>query len=74
MREFMRRHYPKAEFTVLTGVPEEEIVIHLEEQEKHMLVVLGAYRRGFISRWIRQSMADILMEELNVCLFIAHNK
>ena len=74
MKEFMKRHYPNAEYTVLNGDPEEEIVIHLEEQETNMLIVLGAYRRGMVSRWFRRSMADTLMEELNACLFIAHNK
>ena len=74
MREFMTRHYPKAAYTVLNGEPEEEIIIHLEEEESNMLIVLGAYRRGMVSRWFRPSMADRLMEEVNACLFIAHNK
>lgn len=74
MKEFMKRHYPKAAFTVLNGDPEKEIIIHLEEEEGNMLIVLGAYRRGMVSRWFRPSMADRLMKELNPCLFIAHNK
>ena len=74
MKEFMKRHYPKVEYTVLNGTPEEEIVIHLDEEDRNMLIVLGAYRRGMVSRWFRRSMADTLMEELNACLFIAHNK
>ncbi|HKH60814.1 MAG TPA: universal stress protein [Flavitalea sp.] len=73
IREFMKRHYPKANFTVLNGEPEEEIVIHLEEQNGNMLIVLGAYRRGMVSRWFRRSMADVLMEQSNAPLFIAHN-
>jgi nucleotide-binding universal stress UspA family protein len=74
MKEFMKRHYPKALYTVLNGNPEEEITIHLEEQESNLLIVLGAYRRGMVSRWFRRSMADTLMEKLDACLFIAHNK
>ncbi|HET9279621.1 MAG TPA: universal stress protein [Flavitalea sp.] len=74
MREFMTQHYPKADYTVLTGDPEEEIIIHLEEEERNILIVLGAYRRGMVSRWFRPSMADRLMSEVNACLFIAHNK
>jgi hypothetical protein len=74
MKEFMKRHYPKATYTVLKGLAENEIVPHLKQQQQNILVVLGAYRRGTVSRWFRQSMADTLMKETNVPLFIAHNK
>jgi len=74
MKEFMKRHYPKATYTVLKGIPEIEIVRHLKEKGKNMLIVLGAYRRGVVSRWFKASMADILLQELNAPLFIAHNK
>lgn len=74
MKEFMKRHFPNALFTVLKGDPEVEIIKYLKQQNKNLLVVLGAYRRGMVSRWFRPSMADILMEELNAPVFIAHNK
>ncbi len=74
MKEFMKRHYPNAEYTVLKGLAETEIINHLKEEKKQALVVLGAYRRGTVSRWFRQSMADVIMKELKVPLFIAHNK
>lgn len=74
VKEFMKRHYPDARYTVLKGVPETEIVNYLLEEEKEALVVLGAYRRSRVSRWFRPSMADTLLKELNVPLFIAHNK
>lgn len=74
MKEFMKRHCPSAEFKVINGLPEVEIVQYLKQQPEHMLVVLGAYRRGRVSRWFRESMADYLMKEMAVPLFIAHNK
>jgi nucleotide-binding universal stress UspA family protein len=74
MREFMKRHYPEAEYTVLKGNAEQEIVYYLQRIEKTALVVLGAYQRGTVSRWFHESMADVLMKELNYPLFIAHNK
>ena len=74
MKEFMKRHYPNATFTMLKGLPEIEIIHHLKGERQNILVVLGAYRRGMVSRWFRESMADILMKELKVPLFIAHNK
>ena len=72
MKEYMKRHFPKATFTVLRGDAENEIVKQLKGRNKNLLIVLGAYNRGMVSRWFRPSMADILMEELNKPLFIAH--
>jgi len=74
MKEFMKRHFPKARYTVLKGIPELEIVNYLKVQKDTPLVVLGAYQRGIVSRWFRASMADVLMRDLKLPLFIAHSK
>lgn len=74
IKEFMGRHFPKASFTVMKGLPETEIVSYLKKQKENSLIVLGAYRRSMVSRWFRESMADALMRELKLPLFIAHNK
>ncbi len=74
MKEFMKRHFPMATFTVLKGIPETQIANYLKKQAETPLVVLGAYRRGMVSRWFRPSMADALMKDLKLPLFIAHNK
>jgi len=73
MKEFMKRHFPKAKYTVIKGTAENEIVTYLKQCSAGSLVVLGAYRRGTVSRWFKESMADILMKEVNLPLFIAHN-
>jgi hypothetical protein len=74
MKEFMKRHYPKAKYTVMKGTAEAKIVKYLKQQPVNSLVVLGAYRRGTVSRWFRESMADVLMKEVQFPLFVAHNK
>lgn len=74
MKEFMKRHFPNAEYKVLKGFAEDEIVKYLKQQNENTLVVLGAYRRSAVSRWFRESMADVLMKEVKLPLFIAHNK
>ena len=74
MREFIKRHFPKAKYVVEKGDPEEEVLGYLRYHKGNDLVVLGAYRRSEISRWFKTSMADILMKELDTPLFIAHNK
>jgi len=75
MKEFMCRHFPKATYKILKGIlPEIEIVDYLKKEKNSTLVVLGAYRRSRVSRWFRESMADVLMKDLRLPLFIAHNK
>ena len=74
MREFIKRHFPKATFTVAKGDAEMEISYYLRNHSGNELVVLGAYQRSEISRWFKRSMADLLMKELNMPLFIAQNK
>lgn len=74
MREFIKRHFPKAKFITGKGVPEEEIVKFLKTHHKNEIVVLGAYQRSDLSRWFKISMADVLMKSLKLPLFIAHNK
>lgn len=74
MKEFMKRHYPKAKYTVMKGMAEAKIVKYLKQQPGSSMVVLGAYRRGTVSRWFKESMADVLMKEVQSPLFIAHNK
>jgi hypothetical protein len=75
MKEFMKRHFPKANYTVVKGdFAEPKIIEHLQALKGKPLIVLGAYRRGMVSRWFKQSMADTLMENTSLPLFIAHNK
>lgn len=74
MKEFMKRHFPDAVYTVAKGNADTEILKYLQTQEKNILVVLGAYSRGMISRWFKASMADVLMHKLDLPLFIAHYK
>lgn len=73
MKEFMKQHYKHLEYTILKGIPEEEIVGHLKNEKKSFMVILGAYRRTMLSRWFRSSIADTLIRNFNVPIFIAHN-
>lgn len=75
IKEFIKRHYPKAEYVMLSGLfAENEILSYLQRQKKNPVIVLGAYRRSKVSRLFRPSMADYLLQNLKLPLFIAHNK
>lgn len=73
MKEFMKRHNPNAQYTVLTGEPEAAILHRLEQETESTLIVLGAYQRNAVSRWFRSSMADVIQKHLKCPLFVAHN-
>ncbi len=72
LKEWMKRHYDSIEYTVLKGNAENEILDYLSRQTETPLVVLGAYHRSMVSRWFKPSLADTLMKELKLPLFIAH--
>ncbi|SIN65806.1 universal stress protein [Chitinophaga niabensis] len=74
MKEFMKRRCPQATYTVLKGEPETEVLRHLQTAQENTLIVLGAYQRSAVSRWFKNSMADVLLRTLKCPLFIAHNK
>lgn len=74
LQEFIKRHFPTATYQVLQGYPEKVVLEYLEAQNHHTLVVLGAYGRSNFSRWLRPSMADILMNHLSLPLFVANRR
>ena len=74
MKEFMRRHFPLAGYTLLKGMPDIAITQHLTRQKQRAIVVAGAYQRSNVSRWFKASLGDTLLQELDAPLFIAHSK
>ncbi|HVI43400.1 MAG TPA: universal stress protein [Chitinophaga sp.] len=72
MKEFMKRHYPHAVYTVQRGFPPEEIVASLKREQPGVMAVAGSYSRNKLSRWFYPGMADILIQELEIPLFVAH--
>lgn len=73
VKEFITCHYPNASYTLLNGDPEDELVSYLKNTSKNCLVVVGAYHRSNVSRWFQSSMADRLIKDVDMPLFIAHH-
>ncbi|MEI7668927.1 MAG: universal stress protein, partial [Pseudomonadota bacterium] len=74
VKELIRRHYENVTYTVLKGIPEVEIINHLQKEKFNFVSVLGAYRRTMLSKWFKSSMADALVKNFDMPVFIAHNK
>lgn len=72
LKELLKRHFPKISYRVVKGFAEDEIIKYVKSVGPNVLVVLGAYQRGKVSRWFHESMADTLLKEIKSPLFIAH--
>jgi nucleotide-binding universal stress UspA family protein len=72
LREWLKMHFPQATFHVLNGDPYQEIVNYLKGQVQNPFVVLGAYSRGGLSRFVHRSLADLIMTKVQAPMFISH--
>ena len=73
IKEFIKHYYSKAEYQILRGFPQDEIIRHLHHEKGVPLIVSGAYRRSRLSRMFRTSLADHIMRQTDFPLFIAHS-
>ncbi|HEY4935952.1 MAG TPA: universal stress protein, partial [Puia sp.] len=71
LKEWMKNHYPKAQYKILEG-NEREIILTLAAENSGVLIVTGSYNRSNISMWFHKSFADQLMNQLKAPLFLAH--
>ncbi|GAB3915911.1 universal stress protein [Mucilaginibacter boryungensis] len=71
-KELIACYYPQVNYKILKGEPEKALLSHLQNLSSNNVVVMGAYSRGTVSRMFSASMANRLMEALDVPMFIAH--
>jgi nucleotide-binding universal stress UspA family protein len=73
LKELLKRKYTTVIETVLkSNNTDDTFIHHLETEKKNCMIVLGAYQRSSFSRWLYQSIADTLIAELDIPLFVAH--
>ncbi len=71
MKEWLSAHYDNVEFVLLKGDASDELFGYLL-QRKNGIVVMGAYGRGILSRFLKPSHASLLLRSINLPIFIAH--
>jgi nucleotide-binding universal stress UspA family protein len=71
MKEWLSSHYQEVDLVLLKGDPSDELFGYLLERE-NAIVVLGAYGRGILSRFLKPSHASLLLRTINLPIFIAH--
>lgn len=71
MKEWLKSHYENVDFVLLKGEASDELFGYLLNK-KGMIVVMGAYGRGVVSRFFKPSHARLVVKTINLPIFIAH--
>lgn len=71
MKEWLSAHYQHVHFVILNGNASDELLGYLLGK-KNAIVVLGAYGRGILSRFLKPSHASLLLRSIDLPIFIAH--
>jgi nucleotide-binding universal stress UspA family protein len=71
LKEWLKNHYQEVEFVILKGDPSDQLLGYLLEK-KNSIVVMGAFGRGTLSRFIKPSHARLIIKSINLPIFISH--
>jgi hypothetical protein len=71
MKEWLKDHYQEVQYVLLKGDPSDQLFGFLIEK-KNSIVVMGAFGRGLLSRFIKPSHARLIMKTVNLPIFISH--
>ena len=72
LADWLPQHYSNLQKQILHGNLQKELVNFIRQESEPTIVVMGAYGRNAISRLFNQSLANVVIEETNTCVFIAH--
>ena len=72
IRELLGRHYSNVSYEIMTGDVVKEIKKFMKYNSKNSVVVMGAYGRNALSRLWRQSLANMVIKDIKVPVFISH--
>ncbi len=72
VHEWLPLHYPNAKIKLLHGEAKEELAEFINNIP-NPLVVMGAFGRSSFSRFFKESLANLILEQTNAPIFIAHD-
>ena len=72
IRELMGRHYTNVTYEVMKGDVTKEIKKFMKYNYSNSVVVMGAYGRNALSRLWHQSLANMIIKDIKVPVFISH--
>jgi nucleotide-binding universal stress UspA family protein len=68
---WLSNHYPAVEFHAIKGDTESQLFSYLFRR-KNCMVVMGAYGRSGLSRFLKSSKADVIIKTMPLPVFISH--
>ena len=71
-KDLINMHFKNADYEVLSGDANEELIKYLKINSEHSIVVMGAYGRNAISRLFHQSLSNKIIQEVSSPVFITH--
>ena len=72
IRELMSRHYPNVIYEVMKGDVVHEMKKFLKYNSKNSIIIMGSYGRNALSRLFRQSLANMIIKDIKIPVFISH--
>ena len=72
IRELMARHYGNVTYEIMRGDVSKEMKKFMKYNYSNSIVVMGAYGRNALSRLWRQSLANMIIKDIKVPVFISH--
>jgi len=72
IKEWLPLHYSNATIKILKGETRDELTTFIN-QLSNPLVIMGAFGRNSLSRFFKESLANIIVKQTNVPLFVAHD-
>jgi len=74
LKDWLPIHFDNATVEVLPGQPADVLPAIANKLSDSSLVVMGAYGRSALSRMVKQSLANSILEKANASLFITHER
>jgi nucleotide-binding universal stress UspA family protein len=71
LKDWLSSHYSSIGFETLQGDTETELLGYLLKK-KNVFIIMGAYGRNMLSRFFKQSRAEIVIKTITQAIFIAH--
>lgn len=71
LKQLLKKHYSDVTFKILNGDVENALIIELMSK-KNAVVTFGAFGRSKLSRFLRRSNADSVLQVINLPIFITH--
>jgi nucleotide-binding universal stress UspA family protein len=72
LSSWLSLHFREVKTEMLHGKAKDALVLFVGQGAQNTLVVMGAFGRSALSRWMRESLAEVIIKETQASLLITH--